>query len=348
MKTRGIIDFYLPAKIAIHLKIILGGVLFSAIWSFFTGNKDIFTTQFLYSTIIIIFLMELGVWLGFCFLDIKHIKTVKGYSKKIILRLLAFFLIILSISALIFFLLTLFSYLRNGYDLSNILGNMLAESRGWLLGATIGILIGTLVFFFAQWQDALKNEQKLREEKLRFQYETIRNQVNPHFLFNSLNTLSSLINGNQPAENFINQLSSIYRYVLENHNVEMVSLESEIEFVKDYFSLQNIRYEEKVKLDIQPIEMKKYRILPVSLQILIENALKHNSATRDNPLRIAISREDDFIVVKNNLQKKLNIEDSPGTGLRNLGERLRLITHKEMNVIETKDEFIVKIPLIPY
>src|SRR4030042_3225170 len=121
MKTRGIIDFYLPEKIAIHLKIILGGVLFSTIWSFFTGNKDIFTTQFLYSTIIIIFLMELGVLLGFRFFNIKQIKTGKGYSKKIILRLMAFYLIIFSISALIFFLLTLFSYLRNGYDLSNIL-----------------------------------------------------------------------------------------------------------------------------------------------------------------------------------------------------------------------------------
>jgi sensor histidine kinase YesM len=347
MKTRGIIDFYLPGKIAVQLKIILGGALFSTIWSFFTGQTDIFSVKFLYTTIIIIILMELGVWLGYRFIDIKQIKTGKGYSKKIILRLLAFYLIILLISALIFFMLMMFSYLRSGYDLSNLLGNMIAESRGWLLGATIGILIGTLVFFYAQWQEALKNEQKLREEKLRFQYETIRNQVNPHFLFNSLNTLSSLINGNQPAENFINQLSSIYRYVLENHNAEMVSLESEIEFMKDYFSLQKIRYEEKVELDILPIEMNKYRILPVSLQILIENALKHNSATRDNPLRITISQEDDYIVVRNNLQKKLNIEDSPGTGLRNLSERLRLITHKEMKVIETKDEFIVKIPLIP-
>ena len=215
------------------------------------------------------------------------------------------------------------------------------------MGATIGILIGSLVFFYFQWQDSLKIEQKLREEKLIFQYETIRNQVNPHFLFNSLNTLSSLINGNQAAESFINQLSSIYRYVLENHNAETVSLDNEFEFVNNYFSLQKIRYEEKVEMEILPFDMKKYRILPVSLQILIENALKHNSATRDNPLRITISMEDEYISVKNNLQKKLNIESSPGTGLKNLGERLRLITNKEMKVIETKDEFIVKIPLIP-
>jgi len=262
--------------------------------------------------------MELGVWLGHYFIDIKRIKTGKNYSRKIILRLIVFYLIILLMSVLIFFLLTLFAYLRNDYDLSNLMGDMIAGSRGWLVGATIGILIGTLVFFYSQWQVAMKNEQKLREEKLIFQYETIRNQVNPHFLFNSLNTLSSLINGNTAAESFINQLSSIYRYVLENHNIETVNLENEIEFVKNYFSLQKIRYEEKVELDIHPCEMKKYRILPVSLQILIENALKHNSATRENPLRITIFMEDEYITVKNNLQKKLNIESSTVTGLTNL------------------------------
>lgn len=148
------------------------------------------------------------------------------------------------------------------------------------------------------------------------------------------------------AESFINQLSSIYRYVLENHNVETVSLENEIEFARNYFSLQKIRYEDKVELNILPFETKKYRILPVSLQILIENALKHNSATRDNPLRIFIFMEDEYIAVKNNLQKKLIIESSPGTGLRNLSERLRLITHKEMKIIEDKEQFTVKIPLI--
>lgn len=345
MKTRGITDFYLPQKVALHIKILLGGLIFSTVWSFFV-KQNIFTKQFLFSTIIIIFLMEIGVWLGYYFLDIEKIKRGKGYTKKIILRLVTFYLLVLFISGIIFYLLMLFTYLKHGWDLSNIMKDLMAGSRGWLIGATIGILIGTLVFFYSQWQVAIKNEQKLREEKLIFQYETIRNQVNPHFLFNSLNTLSSLINGNQAAESFINQLSSIYRYVLENHNVETVSLEDEIEFAKNYFSLQKIRYEEKVEMDILPVETKKYRILPVSLQILIENALKHNSATRDNPLRISIFIEDDWITVKNNLQKKMNIESSPGTGLKNLGERLRLITNKELKIIENKDQFIVKIPLI--
>jgi two-component system LytT family sensor kinase len=345
MKTRGITDFYLPQKVALHIKILLGGLIFSTVWSFFV-KQNIFTKQFLFSTIIIILLMEIGVWLGYFFLDIEKIKRGKGYTKKIILRLVTFYMVVLLISGIILYLLMLFTYLKHSWDLSNIMKDLMAGSRSWLIGATIGILIGTLVFFYSQWQAAIKNEQKLKEEKLIFQYETIRNQVNPHFLFNSLNTLSSLISGNQAAENFISQLSSMYRYVLENHNAETVSLEDEIEFAKNYFALQKIRYEEKVVMDIQPFEMNKFRILPVSLQILIENALKHNSATRDNPLRISIFIEDDYITVKNNLQKKMNIESSPGTGLRNLAERLRLITHKEIIIIENKDEFVVKIPLI--
>jgi hypothetical protein len=345
MKTRGMIDFYLPTKAALHLKVVLGGTLFSMIWSLFVG-QHIFTKQFLFSTLIIISLMELGLWLGYYFIDAEYIKPGKGYTKKIILRLLAFYSVVFAISAILFVLITFFTYLKHGWDLSNLPKDMLAGSKGWFIGALIGLMIGTLVFFYSQWQLALKNEQKLREEKLIFQYETIRNQVNPHFLFNSLNTLSSLINGNQAAESFIYRLSSIYRYVLENHNAETVSLTDEIEFAKNYFLLQKIRYEEKVEMDIPQFDMKKYRILPVSLQILIENALKHNSATRENPLKISVLIEDDYITVRNNLQKKLNIEPSTGTGLRNLSERQRLITLKEMKIIDNKDEFIVKIPLI--
>ena len=231
-----------------------------------------------------------------------------------------------------------------GGDMNKYKDTDVAEAGG--IVPVVGFLIGALIFFYILWQETLRNEQKLREEKLIFQYETIKNQVNPHFLFNSLNTLSSLINGNTRAEDFIHKLSSIYRYILENRNVDQVGLEEEIEFAKNYFFLQKIRDEEKITLEIKPFDMKKFMILPISLQLLIENALKHNSATRDYPLTITIYKEDDLIVVKNNLQKKLNIEESPGTGLRNLGERLKLITNREMKVIETSDEFIVKIPLI--
>jgi two-component system LytT family sensor kinase len=347
MKTRGIIDFYLPRKIALHLKLFLGCFLFTLLLSVLSGNKNPFNRNFLLTLSLLFIQLEVFMWLGYKFFNQKNLKVEKGYTKKILKRLLLFYLIVLFLAAIIFILVQVGWYLVNALDLKSLPANIInIELKGWIRYGMLGFLIGGLIFFYIQWQEALKNEQKLKEEKLIFQYETIKNQVNPHFLFNSLNTLSSLINGNQRAEDFIYKLSSIYRYILENRNVDHIGLEEEIEFTKNYFSLQKIRDEEKISLEIKPFDMKKYRILPISLQLLIENALKHNSATRDHPLSIIIYSEDDFIVVKNNIQKKLNIEGSPGTGLRNLGERLKFTTNMEMKVIETKDEFIVKIPLI--
>jgi two-component system LytT family sensor kinase len=347
MKTRGIIDFYLPRKVALHFKIFLGSFLFALLLSALSEQGNPLNRQFLLTLFLIFIQLEVFMWLGYKFFNQKNIKVEKGYTKKVIQRLLLFYLVVLILAAIIFILVQICWYLIFDIDLKNLLPNMIhLELKGWIKYGMLGFLIGGLIFFYVQWQETLKNEQKLREEKLVFQYETIKNQVNPHFLFNSLNTLSSLINGNARAEDFIHKLSSIYRYILENRNVDQVGLEEEIEFTKNYFSLQKIRDEEKVSLEIRPVDTKKYRILPISLQLLLENALKHNSATRDHPLTITIYTEDNFIVVKNNLQKKLNIEGSPGTGLRNLGERLKLITDREMKVIETSDEFIVKIPLI--
>lgn len=347
MKTRGIIDLYLPRKIALHVKLFLGSFLFGMILSLLVDRGNPFNEQFILRICLIFIQLEIFIWIGSKFFDTASLKIEKNYTRKIIQRLLIFYLVILILAAIIFVLVTIFWFMVHGIELKLLPDHLIyKELKGWTIGTAVGFLFGALIFFYFQWQIALKNEQKLREEKLVFQYETIKNQVNPHFLFNSLNTLSSLINGNQRAEDFIHQLSSIYRYILENRNVEQVGLEEEIEFTKNYFFLQKIRDEDKVSLEIQPVDVKKYRILPISLQLLLENALKHNSATHDHPLTITIYTEDDFVVIKNNLQKKLTLEKSTGTGLRNLGERLKLITNREMKVIETSDEFIVKIPLI--
>ncbi len=348
MQTRGIIDLYLPGKIALHVKILLGSIFFALLIALLSGQGNPFNRQLLLMLFLIFVQLEVFMWLGYRFFNQEFIKSEKGYTRKIIQRLLLFYLVVLILAAIIFILVQILWYLINDINLEDLPDHLIRmELKSWIRYAIVGFLIGGLIFFYLQWQNALKNEQKLREEKLVFQYETIKNQVNPHFLFNSLNTLSSLIPNNPPAEEFINKLSKIYRYVLENRNVELVGLDHEIEFAKDYVSLQKIRDEEKVNIEILAIDAKKYRILPISLQILIENALKHNLATRDNPLRIVIYPENDYIVVKNNLQKKQSIEEFPGTGLRNLSERLKLITNKEIKVIETKEEFIVKIPLMP-
>ncbi|MFN8240455.1 MAG: histidine kinase [Bacteroidales bacterium] len=218
---------------------------------------------------------------------------------------------------------------------------------GWVKQTTGGLLFGAAIFIFIQWQDALKREQELREKNLVFQNETLKSQVNPHFLFNNFNTLASLIQANpEVAETFVKKLSSIYRYILENGQRDRVSLQSELAFISDYYFLYKIRDEEKIRLEIDVNERGKYFILPVSLQILVENAIKHNMATRQQPLVISVKMEDGHVIVSNNLQKMASGIRSTGIGLRNLSERVRLTTRKELVIEETNDRFTVKLPLL--
>jgi len=235
-----------------------------------------------------------------------------------------------------------------GNDLSHVLSDFVNIGfHEWFKSTISGLSGGAVIFVILLWQSSLKREQKLREEKLIFQNETLKNQVNPHFLFNSLNTLSSLISSRpETADKFIDRLSSIYRYILDNSQKDKVSLSEELSFINDYFFLHQIRDEDKIMLEITVLEKEKYSIIPVSLQILVENAINHNMATRENPLKISIYVEADYIVVKNNLQKKSIPYKSTQIGLRNLSERVKIISARSIIIEETSDVFIVKIPLL--
>jgi len=221
------------------------------------------------------------------------------------------------------------------------------EFSGWFRATVGGLSIGALIFIIIQWQDALKREQKLREENLVFQNETLRSQVNPHFLFNSLNTVSSLIQTDPArADQFVGNLASVYRYILENGKKDKVPIQAELELTNRYFDLHRVRDEEKITLNVDYTGADSFQILPVSLLILIENAIKHNSATRERPLNISIFFEGDNLVVRNSLQKKASCVKSTGIGLKNLGERISLISGRKLVVEESFDYFTVKIPLL--
>jgi hypothetical protein len=294
--------------------------------------------------------LELFIWIGISFFQ-KIRPEESGFVKKTILRLFLFYIIVLTIAFVLFLGIYTFYYIRNDAPLSMFFQNLISkEFRGFFIAALIGFALGTVFFFYSQWNDALKREQKLKEEKLIFQYETLKNQVNPHFLFNSLNTLSSLVGSNpELSENFIQKLSSVYRYVLDNKEKELVPLESEIDFVKNYFYLQQIRDEEKIELNVKINNLSNVGIVPVSLQLLVENALKHNATTRKNPLLIIIHDEGvDKLVVRNNIQKKTQLNDSSKIGLKNLNERCRLILNREIKIEETNKEFVVKVPVKVY
>ena len=210
----------------------------------------------------------------------------------------------------------------------------------------IWLALFTISFFFVLWQKSSKKEQLLREENLRFRYRTLKAQVNPHFLFNSLNTLSELVYTDaKKADNYIQKLSQIYRYIIENEENDLIPLKKELTFVDKYFALQKERDNGKIELHSSIFHAEKYQVIPVSVQMLIENAVKHNTVSMDHPLMIELYIENDSICVKNNIQRKLTFENSTGTGLKNLQERVNLILHKPMTYGETDNQFIVNLPL---
>lgn len=346
MKTRGWTDLYLPAKIAYHLKIILASILiaifFNRIWS-----GEVFNENFWIMLALLFVQLEIFMALAFKIFAPGSIKTGKTYQKTIIIKLIKFYLLVLFISFLFTFFTILMNMLFGNQSFADILNHFFQkELKAMLISWMIGISIGSVIFFYNEWNAALKREQKLREEKLIFQYETLKNQVNPHFLFNSLNTLSSLVSKDAKlAEQFITKFSSIYRYILENRDKEFVSLKNEVGFVQDYFFLQKIRDNGKIELSLDLPNIDTYSILPISVQLLVENALKHNAATKNKPLRINISMEDDCLIVQNNLQQKMLLEPSPKIGLKNLGERVKLMMNKEISISSSNVFFSVKIPI---
>jgi len=272
----------------------------------------------------------------------------KEFLRKILLRFLIFYIACFFSALVIFIIFRCFNYWMYDLDLNNLIYNFIHfEFNSWFKSTIKGLSFGAVIFLFVQWMDALKRERKLKEKSLIFQNETLKNQINPHFLFNSLNTVSSLISTKpEAAERFISRLSSIYRYILENSQKDKVTLQSELVFINDYFDLHKIRDEEKILLTINAPDADSFGILPISLQILIENAIKHNIATRENPLKISIFIENQQIVVKNNLQKMALQLKSTKIGLKNLAERVRLITGNELIIEETNTDFIVKVPLL--
>jgi sensor histidine kinase YesM len=348
MKTRGLIDLYLPSRLAYHLKIILASLTIAILFTQFRFGR-LWGEESIHLVTLLFVQLELFIWLGTKFFNFKVSVSTKKYVKKVIVRLILFYILAFFLSAIIYLGYSFSIYVIEGYELNQLLPNVLrTESSGFLIGASIGWLFGAAIFFYFQWMDALKREQKLREEQLIFQYETLKSQVNPHFLFNSLNTLSSLVYKDpELSDEFIGKLSSIYRYILENVDVELVKLSREIEFVRKYFELQQVRDNGKIDLRIDVNEPDDFNILPISLQLLMENAFKHNAATREKPLKMEISlnRSDQVIEFRNNFQPKLQIEGSSGIGLKNLAERMKLTLHRELEVVKSTEIFLVKVPI---
>ena len=192
--------------------------------------------------------------------------------------------------------------------------------------------------------------EQLEKEHIQAQFTALKNQVNPHFLFNSLSILSSLVRTNTSLSvEFINQLAKSYRYILDQKDNELVTLETELEFIKSYTFLLNIRFSDKfiLETDIPKNIAQTYQIAPLTLQLLIENAVKHNQMSEKEPLLVKLQVENETLIISNNLKKRQERFESTGVGLQNIMNRYTLLTEKSVWVGENDKEFTVKIPLIP-
>jgi two-component system, LytTR family, sensor kinase len=210
-------------------------------------------------------------------------------------------------------------------------------------------IVNAIFFYNRQYKTKELEAEELKRINTQAQLQAIKNQINPHFLFNNLNVLSSMVMQENPEANrFIEEFSKVYRHVLNNQQKELIPLQEEIESLKPYLFLLEKRFPESIFIEINiPEEYQAFLIIPVSVQMLIENAIKHNVASRARPLKLQIKAENHrFLSVSNNLQVKLGGEPSTRIGLKNISQRYDIITGKHIEIINTGKQFIVLIPLI--
>ncbi|MGB3778610.1 MAG: histidine kinase [Tunicatimonas sp.] len=213
-------------------------------------------------------------------------------------------------------------------------------------------VIATTIFnsrkFLLEWRKSAIEAARFRNEYLASQYQSLKDQMNPHFLFNSLNALTYLVYENQDqAAQFIKKLSDVYRYVLDTREREVVPVNEELAFIRAYVFLQKIRFENALRVEITIPEESTFQVPPLALQMLLENAIKHNELSEERPLQITISLEGEgYLVVQNNRQPKEIRENSSGIGLANIRARYAYLSEAEVVVLDEQPHFTVKLPLL--
>lgn len=205
-----------------------------------------------------------------------------------------------------------------------------------------------IIYFYNKFQKKKVKESQIVAKTQTAKFESLKNQLDPHFLFNSLNVLTSLIGENpHQAEKFTTKLSKVYRYVLEQKDKDLISLEDELKFAKSYMQLLQMRFEDAVEYEIpDQVSDPELKIVPLSLQLLLENAVKHNVITSTQPLRIVIREEDGLLLVENSLNPKSSLEKSTKVGLKNIKQRYELVSTRKVEILKENNMFVVKLPLL--
>ncbi len=297
-----------------------------SLWSFV-----IWATQMVGHTIIIVKLDERISWM-----KRPVLRGLAGLVSMVIYASVAF-IVVQIIMQFVFFQklpnLTLLELLQNSWYAVQV--------------AFVVSFVATFFGFLNAWRKSEVEKERLKTQMMVHKYNALQNQINPHFLFNSFNVLSELVYENQDlAVKFIHQLSDLYRYVLSTKTEDLVPLKKELAFIQSFAFLLKTRFENQLEITIDVQLNDEEYLVPMSLQLLVENAVKHNEATSASPLKISIAKRNNSIVVSNNLQEKTAVKHSTNTGLSNIKERYAYLSGKEITINKTTETFTVELPII--
>lgn len=270
-------------------------------------------------------------------------------KSKIKYKIAFFFVGSISATTLTIIIVLVVGMIFHPYTLTdNIIPLKLNVTYAWLVNLLYH-LVNAIIFYFKEYETTALEAEQLKSTTAQAELQLIKSQVNPHFLFNNLNVLASLVmKDNKEANRFIEEFSKVYRYILSNHNNELVKLKEEIDFIKPYIFLLEKRFTDglRIKVNIHEGHYNKF-IIPASLQMLIENAIKHNIVSKHKPLLIDVhTNGNNTIVVSNNLQQKQTVENSTGIGLQNIIKRYQLVSNRSVSIDAGENSFTVTLPLI--
>lgn len=314
---------------------------FPILLHFSTNELNLFIRSTCYNLI-----LTLLYWYAFHkVLDSRHLNFSKGKA--------IYFMLCSLIAISLAFLLNFFLNAIVGPTIKPLLEPN--GTRFILLIAFRGLMLGGLIAFIVNYLDVIREKQantliieQLKQKQLEANLSSLKEQMSPHFLFNSLNSLISIITTDgEGAINFVIRLSEVYRYLLQHREHQTVSLHEELDFIQAYIFLLKVRFKNNIKVTVDiPRQFFRTRIPPLTLQLLLENAVKHNIASRTKPLEIGITIENNMIVVGNNIQPKVSLETSNGFGLTSMEEQYRMLVQENIVIKSENQRFKVLLPII--
>lgn len=343
MKRKKVLRFLLILGRDLLILIVIGNVL-----SLFTIPRDLWSLEVFLRNCLFSVAIGYPAWKGMVYLTEKleqKLPWLEHPVKRMIYQVLVLFIFFVLV---IFAGLSVWIILSEDLEFSTAAGEMIPSLKVALIFMFLSLLAGNAVLFFKNWKEATIQQEELKRAHLALQYQSLKDQVRPHFLFNSLSSLATLINTDaEKATHFVHKLADVYRYVLEQRENELVSLKEELQFLEDYIYLQKIRFGESLKVEYS-LELDQTRmVIPLALQMLVENAIKHNEISDQSPLTVEIlSTGQNHIIIKNNLQKKEVPEESLGMGIENLRKRIEVFSKEPLQIFEESGAFIVRIPTI--